>query len=70
MEHWQVLQGTPASKIIITITITQAHIHYHEGNVVHSHDHVHDTGHTDMGASCLLLVWFMGWLEVEHCYCL
>jgi ABC-type nickel/cobalt efflux system permease component RcnA len=21
------------------------HSHYHHGNVVHSHDHVHDTGH-------------------------
>ena len=21
------------------------HIHYHDGNVVHSHDHVHDSGH-------------------------
>jgi hypothetical protein len=40
------------------------HIHYHEGNVVHSHDHVHDTGRTDMYASWSLLVWFIGWLEL------
>jgi hypothetical protein len=30
------------------------HIHYHDGNVVHSHDHVHDTGHNHGHKSLLV----------------